>query len=461
MLAKPKRIPRSPGVYAFRKGATPLYIGKAANLKQRLASYFQNRAQLPLKIQKMLTEATRLETIETPSEVEALIKEAELIKKHRPKYNLLMRDDKSYFYVAFTKETFPRIFITHEPRSKALGKGRKLGPSAKHPVPRYIGPFTSGTALRATLKLLRRVFPYCTCKRPHKRPCLNSEIGRCPGYCCTTEVRSLKSKVKRQRREYRKNIRNTIAVLSGERTRLIGRLKRGMQAAVNHERYEEAARLRDAIFGLEDIFAHRHVLHAPEVRSPWPAMLAGLQSMLKTKRGISRIEGYDISNIAGREATGSVVVFINGEPDKGQYRKFRIRTVRGANDVAMLKEVLRRRFSHVEWPFPQLIVIDGGKPQLNAALNALYTPDRKFRYAYDRAHTGTFDGYPVFVSALAKREEILYTADGHAIPLQRQDPAILHLFQRIRDESHRFARRYHHVLRRTHFATSVQRPARS
>ncbi len=473
MLTKPKKIPISAGVYIFRRDKIPLYIGKAANLKKRLASYFQKNAQLPIKIQKMLQEATRLKTIETASEVEALIKEAELIKKYRPKYNLLMRDDKSYFYVAVGREEFPRIFVTHQPRqirnpkseirnkSKIQNSKRVSKFGFRASSFRYIGPFTSGSALRAALKLLRRVFPYCTCTQAHKRPCLNSEIGRCLGYCCTAVASSRQlPAASTQRREYRKNIRSIVAILEGGRTRLMGRLKREMKEAVKRERYEEAGRLRDALFGLEDVFRHRQVLHAPETtRYPWPIVLGKLQSLLKTKGEISRIEGYDISNISGTEATGSMVVISNGQPDRSQYRKFRIRTPAppgGGNDVAMLKEVIRRRLNHPEWPYPEMMVIDGGKPQRNAALSVLRTLATSHqqptpRKARSRLEAGSWKLEATLVTALAKREEILYTTAGRAIPLKKQDPALLHLFQRIRDESHRFARAYHRKLRQKYF----------
>ncbi len=442
-------IPTLSGVYIFRRRKIPLYIGKAANLKQRLASYFQKSSKLPIKIQKMLAEATRLETIKTASEVEALIKEAELIKKYHPKYNILMRDDKNYFYVGITKEEFPRIFITHQPHQEATGsRGRVAGaradktlsPITYHLSPRYVGPFTSGTTLKATLKLLRRVFPYCACKQPHKRPCLNSQIGRCPGYCCTIAKKKETRKEKREHAEYKKNIRSIIAVLEGKRTRLLVHLKRQMKETVKREQFEQAARLRDQIFGLEDIFAHQPLLREPEVRYSWMTIEPALRALLKTGRSIERIEGYDISNIGGSEATGSMVVFIRGVPDKNQYRKFRIKTVTGINDVDMLKEVLRRRFGHPEWPNAELMVIDGGKPQLGAALSALR-----------ESRIWNLESRRPIVTALAKREEILYTEGGRAIPLKRQDPTNLHLFQRIRDESHRFARAYHHKLREKAF----------
>ena len=407
----------------------------------------------------MLREATGLQIAKTKSEIEAFLLEAELIKKHRPKYNALMRDDKSYFYVGVTGEPFPRIFVTHEP-----SKNSKLkGPEANA---RFIGPFTGGGELYTTLKLLRRIFPYCTCKRPHKRPCLNSEIGRCPGYCCASAAASYQLPASSTKRaDYRRNIRHLAAVLEGKRTRLVGPRKKQMRDAVKRERFEEAAKLRDQVFGLEDVFLHRPVLRAPEIQQTWPAVQAKLQALLKTDQVIRRIEGYDISNIAGAEATGSMVVFTSGQPDKGQYRKFKIKTVHSISDVDMLKEVLGRRFKHDEWLLPELIVIDGGKPQLNAALRALQearspAPEQA-RYgagkkpAFANASADRQEARMPIVTALAKREEILYTGAGSAIPLQRQDPAVLHLFQRIRDESHRFARAYHHTLRKKRFGAKT------
>ncbi|OHA09234.1 MAG: hypothetical protein A3B37_03410 [Candidatus Sungbacteria bacterium RIFCSPLOWO2_01_FULL_59_16] len=436
MLTEPKKIPTSAGVYIFRHDKTPLYIGKAANLKLRLASYFRNQTALPFKIQKMLREATRLEMIETESEIEALIKEAELIKKYRPKYNSLMRDDKNYFFVGITKEDFPRIFTTHQPDKDWKVKLQTTNA-------RYFGPFTSVAEVKTVLKLLRHVFPYCTCKGVHKRPCLNSQIGRCPRYCCTAGFKIQDSRFKKARRAYQRNIRNIVAVLTGKRQMLLQTLKHHMRTAAKAERYEEAGRLRDQIAGLEGVFSHRSVLQAPLETRAWSAILPKLQLIFRTTAPIHRIEGYDISNISGTEATGSMVVFADGVPDKSQYRKFRIKTVRDSNDVAMLREVLRRRFSHSEWPFPELVVIDGGKPQLNTALKAIH--DSRFTIHDSRLN----------VTALAKREEVLFTESGRAIYLQRGDPAILHLFQRIRDESHRFARAYHHKLRKKHFANSA------
>ena len=419
-------------------------MGKALNLKKRLASYFRKSADLPPKIQKMLGEATRLQTLTTGSEIEALIKEAELIKRYRPKYNSLMRDDKNYFFVGITQEAFPRIFTTHQPY-----KDERRRP--KDESSRYFGPFTSVTEVKTVLKLLRRVFPYCTCKGTHTRPCLNSEIGRCPGYCCSEGQRT-NAKGQKLRSEYRKNIRKIIAVLSGRSMRLLAELKRRIKESAKQERYEEAARLRDQIRGLEGVFSHQSVIRGRELDSAWSDLLPKLQSLLKTERRLNRMEGYDISNISGTAATGSMVVFSRGQPDKHQYRKFKIRTVAGISDVDMVREVLERRFSHPEWPYPELIVIDGGKPQLGAALAVLRKSEIRNPPASPELSRGRAKFETPMVTALAKREEVLYTEAGRTMYLKRGEPAVLQLFQRIRDESHRFARSYHHKLRKKSYA---------
>lgn len=413
-IKKPGAVPSVAGVYIFKRAGKPLYVGKAVNLKRRLASYF--RKKISGKTALLLEEADKLEWIETHSEVMALLKEAELIKKYRPKWNYLLRDDKNYFYVGITQEAFPRIFVTHQPSQKENLKS-KID---------YIGPFTSGLALKKTLKLLRRIFPYCTCKKLHKRPCLNTQIGRCFGFCCL-ENEKLSTWGGKKRDEYEKSIKSIVTVLNGKRKVLLTGLKKRMREAARRDDFEEAARLRDQIKGLENIFEHQN-LSLPQTPLFWNKIESILKNLLAFRGEISRVEGYDISNISGTEATGSMVVFLNGKPVKYEYRRFRIKTVSGANDTAMLKEVLRRRFSHTEWPLPDLILIDGGKPQLNAAL--LITRSR------------------VKIIALAKREEKLYIKPGkNPIPLKNLPEHVANFLKLVRDESHRFAKKYHHKLR--------------
>ncbi len=421
MIKRPRIIPHTPGVYLFKKGSTFAYIGKAANLKKRLASYFRKNAGG--KVSQLLAEATALEWIETLSEAEALIKEAELIKAHRPKFNYLMRDDKSYFYVGFTRDTYPRVAMLH--KTALDGKYRRV-----------IGPFTVGSQLRQVLKLLRRLFPYCTCKELHKRPCLNAQIGRCPGYCCliTTKVYpSIDGYALVDRGAYRKNINGIIAVLSGKRRRLLSQLRRKMRVASKAQEYERAAQLRDQIAGLEDIFSHRALIEVRLQSDKWRRIEGVVRKLAGSKSKITRVEGYDISNISGTSATGSMAVFIDGVPAKSEYRKFKIKTVRQPDDISMHKEVMRRRLTHPEWQYPGLVLIDGGKAQLNAIRSVI---------------AGSRLRIPIHVASLAKREEELYTEESQKpVRLDSLPKPVMHFFQHVRDESHRFAKKYHHKLR--------------
>ena len=409
-------------------------MGKAADIRKRLGSYF--RKNVSAKTGQMVSEATSLEWIQTGSEIEALIKEAEMIKHYHPKFNVLMRDDKNYFYVAITRETFPRIFLTHQLHQDRIGRIKlKDG----HGVD-YIGPFTSGPALKEVLALLRRAFPFCTCTQLHKRPCLNAQIGRCLGYCC------LKSNEAAQtgKEKYKKNIQSITAILTGKKKKLLMQLKRRMQDAAQKEDFELAAKVRNQMLSIENIFAHRPTTRKKPIHkktvSDWPKIERVIQTLLGVTSPVSRVEGYDISNISGTAATGSMVVFINGVPKKSEYRKFRVKTVDQPNDVAMHREVMARRLGHKDWPRPDLLVIDGGKPQLHAVQKELRPGNPDIRLA-----------------ALAKREEELFI-EGKDIP-QRLDslpPEVQFFFQQVRDESHRFAKKYHHKLREMHYREKYQ-----
>ena len=438
-ISKLKNLPASSGVYLFHRKKTPIYIGKAVNLKKRVSSYF--RKKVGSKVKQMLQEATSLDWIETSSEIEAFLKEAELIKKYRPKYNVVLRDDKNYFYVGLMKEKFPRIFITHQPKyysSSGVKRSREALNNKVSSRPRlnnnFIGPFTNGAALKIVLKLLRRVFPYCTCRIWHKRPCLNSQIGKCFGYCCRSNHPNP------NRDEYQKNIKNVAGVLNGRSKKLIKALKKEMTVAAKNQEFEIAAKLRNQISGLENIFSHRLFLADDQKKNPlghWPKIEKDLKIILSIKNNISRVEGYDISNILGQEATGSMVVFTEGQSAKVEYRKFRIKTVRGISDVNMLKEVVSRRLNHPEWSWPDLMLIDGGRAQLNAVLSVL-----KIKKFWPR----------IAVIALAKREEELYLPHRKfLLPLKNLPVALAQFLQRVRDESHRFARKYHHQLRKILF----------
>jgi len=429
--------PHTPGVYIFRRGKTAVYIGKAGDLKKRLASYF--RANAAPKVRALREEATALAWQETGSEIEALIREAELIKRHLPKYNALLRDDKSYFYVAATREKFPRIFVTHRASLEAkppLSRLSLYSGNIKYKV-KLIGPFTSGSALFGTLKLLRRIFPYCTCKQPHKRLCVNAQIGRCLWFCC--DKTRVHDKNRKEQDGYQSNIKNIIAVLSGKKKRILSRLKRDMRATSQKQEFERAGRLRDQIARLENVFSHAQILRPrfPETGNRgararhWQSIEREIAALIGADKKISRVEGYDISNISGTAATGSMVVFMDGSPAKSLYRKFKIKTVHGANDIAMHQEMMVRRLGHLEWGMPDLMVIDGGLPQINAVAAVLRPGNSSIRLA-----------------ALAKREEELYI-EGRVRPVRLDSLSrdTMLFFQHVRDESHRFAKKYHHKLR--------------
>ncbi len=459
-----RNAPHTAGVYSFRAGDATLYIGKAANLQKRLVSYF--RANASDKVRRLVGESDHIDWIESSSEAEAFIAEAEMIKKHQPKFNVLMRDDKNYFYVGITRQEFPRVFITHQPaqiRNSNIEIRNKFKIQNSKPVsdfgfrasdfPRYIGPFTSGSALKTVLRLLRKIFPYCTCKKPHARPCLNSQIGRCMGYCCRKQETANSEQrtavgAQRQREEYKKIISGLAAVLSGKKKQLAGELRREMRRAARGQDFEAATRMRDQVEGLENIFSHTSVLRERPAEQYNAARLErGLRALFGGEHAIRRAEAYDIANIAGEASTGSMVVFLDGKPAKSEYRIFNIKTVQGISDVAMIQEVVSRRLRHPEWQYPDLMIIDGGKPQLNAALAAarsweLGVGSQKVRSPNSKLQT------KIYVTALAKREEELYFPNKKfPIRLIALPPEIAHFFQRIRDEAHRFARKQHHKLR--------------
>ena len=417
------KAPHTPGVYFFknRRGRI-IYVGKAANLRARLRSYARGGWK-----ENMLREASSIAWEELKSDIEALIRESELIKKLKPHHNILMRDDKNYFFVAITKDDFPRIFLTHQPDKDAL---RPLG------RPTSIGPFTDGNALKETLRLLRRTFPYCTCsaRTRHKRQCVNAELGKCLGFCCAdTPARA------RSRARYRTNITAIKKVLTGKSRALEHLLARAMERAARARRYEEAQVARDQIASLKRIFEHREYLKK-DIPAERERALRLLAKLLHLAREPKRIECYDISHHSGASSVASMAVFENGIPTKNEYRKFIIRQVKGINDPAMLAEVLTRRLTHREWQSHDLVHIDGSKAQMNAALCALKTSDPA---------TAGSDVPRPSLAAIAKREEELYIVGRkEPIELKTLPPPLLHLITALRDEAHRFAISFHRTRQR-------------
>ncbi|HEY4518844.1 hypothetical protein A3A18_02990 [Candidatus Azambacteria bacterium RIFCSPLOWO2_01_FULL_44_84] len=440
------KIPQTSGVYFFYDAKNKLlYIGKAINLRARIRSHFVNNAIMPAK-SEMIKLVRKIDWQLTNSGIEALIAEAALIKKHRPFYNVALRDDKSYSFVEVTKEKFPRIFMTHQPKiriSKFEIRNKSKIQNSKHQTAfgfrasdfgfsTYIGPFTESGALKTVLSHLRRIFPYCTCPKPHARNCINAELGKCLRFCCDkNKSQNINHK---SQTNYRKNIKNIIGILTGKKQTLLKNLRKEMARASREHNYESAALARDRVFGLEKIFSHRDVLTIEnkqdlETRREVLEKIRDLAGLAEAPR---RIEIYDISNIQGKFATGAMAIFEEGKPNKQSYRKFKIRFKKEPNDTGMIKEILARRLARGEWPLPDLFVIDGGRGQLNAALEVL----KKFKIDMP-------------IAALAKKEEELYLPDRQ-LPLKLKEINIhaLHLLQQMRDEAHRFAVSYHIKLRK-------------
>jgi len=390
---KTLKIPNFPGVYLMKnKAGEVIYIGKATSLKERLRSYFVK--DLPLKTQKQMAEVADIETVATDSAVEALFLESKLIKKHSPKYNSKEKDDKSRIYVYFTKDDFPAIETIRETDLARL----------KEKKPTLYGPFYSAKSVSDALEIIRKIFPFRTCRKMSKKKCLYGYIGLCSAPCMG-EI---------PKEEYARNVKNIRQFFEGKKAVVIKRLTKECEQASAEMKYELAAKLRDQINSLNHL-TRAYIISQDDQPSVF-----------------NRIEGYDISNISGAFATGSMVVFSSGVSDKTEYRKFKIKSVKGANDVAMLKEVLSRRFEnrHV-WARPDLIIVDGGRAQVNVVLavlkkNKLKIPVIGIAKGSDR-----------------KRDEII---TSQILPRGE-----IRLFKKVRDEAHRFARGYYEKLHRRQY----------
>ena len=423
------KLPKAAGVYCFKNSKETLYIGKAANIRERVKTHLKLTAY---RDNLFINQVKKAGYIKTNSEIEALILEANLIKKVQPKYNVVWRDDKKYFFVARTQEDFPRVFITHQPRTEVKGPKYKLNQnqiikSSTLLKATYIGPFVDGRALKQTLNSLRKAFPFRSYRTLPKKPCLWYQLGRCPGPCLLNsslaqQIPDLGRKIKK---ECQDNARNLFKILQGKRVQVLKILKREMKELSKREDYEKAAKIRDRINSLEKVISHSQVF------GPLEDYLsqANLQKILKLKKAVSRIEAYDVSNIQGKEAAGSMVTFIKGAPDKNLYRRFRIKISGKPNDTAMIGEVLSRRIGHPEWGWPDLILIDGGKPQLSAANSILRGK--------------------IPVIAIAKRKnELFLEKQKKPILLKSLPREIFNLILQLRDEAHRFALSYHKKLRK-------------
>ncbi len=422
--AKVRRFPQTPGVYLMKDAAgRVIYVGKAKNLRSRAGSYFLKAAAEERRTADLVREIRDIDYLDADSEVDALLMESRLIKDVQPRYNTELKDDKTFPYLQITtREDFPRVEVTREPRRK----------NAK-----LYGPFTSAGSLRGAMVVLQRIFKFRTCtldieaddaKWQWYRPCLLASINQCTAPC----------NLRISKEDYRRDILRLRTFLDGNKQRVIDEMRHDMLQASERLEFEKAARLRDEIKLLETLDQRgdleEHV--QPEVFTVDPKKgLAGLKSVLKLEKPPRVIEGVDIAHLGGTETVASLVQFIDGLPFKPGYKRYRIQTVDGIDDFKSIAEVVSRRFARLARegaPFPDIFLIDGGKGQLSAAMAAL-------------ADLGV---EPPCVISLAKREEEVFLP-GRSEPLRiSRDAYSLRLLEYVRDEAHRFAQHYHHLLRR-------------
>ncbi len=433
LIYEAKKLPQRPGVYFYKnEDGKVLYIGKALSLRDRVTSYFQN--DISSKTVELLHHADSISYIETGSEFEALLLEARLIKLYKPRYNIALRDDKSYLYIFIsTGEEYPKVFLTRKPKSLPAKLNRRENYEGLKGE--YFGPFPSGRSCAQILRWLRRIIPFCQQKTQNKRPCFYSHIGQC--YPCPSYiVKQPESAIRLLKKEYRTNIFLLRKILAGSIELVTRDLEKEMRTLSKDENFEAAARIRNQIQRLVWLFKNSphtgEFLSNPnfyfEKQQEASALLVNtLQRAGMTIQKSGRIECFDVSTLQGNYSVASQVVFINGVPEKAWYRRYRIKIDGKPNDVAMLTEAIGRRLKHPEWGMPDLVVVDGGKPQVSTISKLLKERPEN-----------------IALIGIAKRlERIVVLNDGifKELALSRKNPG-LQLIQQLRDEAHRFALKY-------------------
>lgn len=392
ILNEVKQLPLNPGIYIMKsKKGKVLYVGKATSLRRRVRSYFSKACDL--KTDSLINNVESIDYIECESPEQALILEAALIKEEKPKYNISLRDNKSYPYVEITQESFPRVFISR-PKDKVLNT--------------FFGPYPQVKILKSALTLVRKIFPYRSCKNIPKDACLFFHLKLCPAPCLG-RVSSL---------EYKNNIKNICKILKGERGGLVRGLAGKMKKLAKIKNFEEAAFLRDKLLAINNLYEGKPKVHE----------IIALKDILNLPHLPLTIEGIDISSLGRCDCVGSVVVFKKGVSDKNSYRRFRIGKVKKNDDYGMIAEVLRRRYSRLKKEkklLPNLIIIDGGKGHLLRAVKEL-----------------EILGVSIPLISIAKKNEEVWAPGVKApLPIFEDNPGLC-LIQKVRDEAHRFAHTY-------------------
>jgi len=461
LFQKLKSLPQSPGVYIFYGGksagggfrkARVLYVGKAASLKDRVGSYFRATRDLtpspsPYKgeggrpIEMFISEVKDLEIRKTDTVLEAYILEQNLIKEMQPKYNIDGKDDKSFCYVLVTKEDYPRLVVARKTElnnfviaseakqsrsnmeklnSARLPRRSEDGTPRNGEVVKIYGPYTSKKQIETVLKILRKIFPYHSRPEKSEKRCFDYHIGLCPG-----PHDGAISKI-----NYKKNIKAIQMILEGKKNNLVKKMKKEMLTCSDKREFECAAKLRNQMFALQHIQDVALITNRDE-KFQIPSTKSQINSNYQnSKFQTFRIEGYDVSNISGKHSVGSMIVFDNTDEEikanKSQYRKFKIKTIAGANDVGAMEEILMRRFRN-NWKLPNLIILDGGRGHLNMARRVLRI------YHLE-----------IPLLAVAKgptRKKLDFYSFGTLPKIPKN------IIEQIRDEAHRFAISYHRDLR--------------
>lgn len=402
-----KSLPSCPGVYIFKNQEDKIiYIGKAINLKKRVSQYFQSDDALGYKTKTLVSQIRKIDFQTVGSEIEALVLEANLIKKYKPKYNSELKDDKTYLYICISKDSLPVIFSTHK---------------SKVPQNAFVyGPFPSSSDVRSILKTIRKIFPFYTKKNHSKNKCLYCHLNLCPGP--NPDIK-----------KYRSSIIKIRKILSGDIKKLESNLQKEMKKFSDREDFESALLVRNQISSLRYIISgwknltglfEKINLPEDEISSALNEIKTFLKPYFASISAINRIECFDISSLGSKYFVGAMSVLENGVLTKNEYRKFKIYSKVTPDDQFMIKEIIYRRLKHTEWTYPQIILVDGGKPQISAALS--------------------LNAKNIIFLGLAKKQEtIIFKNNDNWVEVNLpKNSNALKLFQLIRNESHRFANKY-------------------
>lgn len=379
---KLKQTPEKPGIYFLKNSkGNIIYVGKAKNLKKRLKSHIAAKLKNIFKghplNEFLYTEFAKFDYKVLNSEIDAIVEESKAIKNIKPRYNILLRDDKNYFYIGITKEELPRLFLTHQFK--------------ENPKSVFIGPFTSGDSLKSFLRILRRIYPYKTCKNSMEKPCFYYHLGLCPAH---SPIKNQYEKIKNITQTNTLKIKK---ILKSGLKDIIIRLRNDLKKASDNFNYEKAAKIRDEIRALENILLHKNIIKEDNLELRNQLGIKSLKNLLNLKEIPKRIEIYDISNLGSDYRIGSMTVFNNADISPKDFRYFKIKYKESIGDPQMIYEIVKRRLGN-DWTLPDLMLIDGGITQISGAKKAV-DEFYEIRYQYNN----------IKIISLAKKSNILYS----------------------------------------------------